>query len=82
MEAKPLDIAPPVLAISDVVAPPPVVPAPPAEAITEKPPVSLPQIVDRLKAQGPANFEQKGDRLTTLEISSAAFFRQRLGDFA
>ncbi len=35
---------------------------------------SLPQIVDNLKKQGDANFEQKGDRITTLQINSAAFF--------
>ncbi|MFZ0943512.1 MAG: OmpA family protein [Syntrophobacteraceae bacterium] len=37
-------------------------------------PASLPEIVDSLKSQGAANFEQKGDRITSLEISSAAFF--------
>jgi chemotaxis protein MotB len=42
--------------------------APPAPAPT------LPQIAENLKGQGPANFEQKGDRITTLEINSAAFF--------
>ncbi|MGA2026064.1 MAG: OmpA family protein [Syntrophobacteraceae bacterium] len=35
---------------------------------------SLPEFVDNLKSQGAANFEQKGDRITSLEISSAAFF--------
>jgi chemotaxis protein MotB len=38
------------------------------------PAVSLPEIVDNLKSKGPANFEQKGDRITSLEMSSAAFF--------
>jgi len=38
------------------------------------PPASLPEIVDNLKSQGAANFEQKSDRITSLEISSAAFF--------
>ncbi len=38
------------------------------------PTASLPEIVDSLKSQGAANFEQKGDRITSLEISSAAFF--------
>lgn len=38
------------------------------------PAVSLPEIVDNLKSQGSANFEQKGDRITSLEMSSAAFF--------
>ncbi len=37
-------------------------------------PASLPEIVDNLKSRGPAGFEQKGDRITSLEISSAAFF--------
>jgi chemotaxis protein MotB len=37
-------------------------------------PASLPEIVDNLKSQGAANFEQKSDRITSLEISSAAFF--------
>ena len=31
-------------------------------------------IVDRLKSQGPATIEQKGDRITTFEANSAAFF--------
>ena len=35
---------------------------------------SLPEFVDNLKSQGAANFEQKSDRITSLEISSAAFF--------
>jgi chemotaxis protein MotB len=53
---------------------------PGAEAVADKtsgqvsPPASLPEIVDSLKFQGAANFEQKGDRITSLEISSAAFF--------
>ncbi|SPF39393.1 conserved hypothetical protein [Syntrophobacter sp. SbD1] len=38
------------------------------------PPASLPEIVDNLKSQGVANFEQKSDRITSLDISSAAFF--------
>src|SRR5208337_4528032 len=38
------------------------------------PPASLPKIVDNIKFQSTANFEQEGDRITTLEISSAAFF--------
>ena len=55
-------------------------PEPGVEAVADKtteqisPPASLPQIVDNLKSQGAANFEQKGDRITSLEISSAAFF--------
>jgi len=36
--------------------------------------VSLPDIVDQVKLQGGANIEQKGDRITTLEMNSAAFF--------
>jgi chemotaxis protein MotB len=53
---------------------------PGAQAVADKtseqvpPPASLPEIVDNLKFQGAANFEQKGDRITSLEISSAAFF--------
>jgi len=53
---------------------------PEVEAASDKrselvsPPASLPEIVDNLKSQDAANFEQKGDRITTLEISSAAFF--------
>ena len=38
------------------------------------PPASLPEIVDNLKSQGAADFEQNSDRITSLEISSAAFF--------
>jgi len=46
-------------------APPPVAAAP----------ASLPALVDDLKARhAAADIEQKGDRITTLEISSAAFF--------
>jgi chemotaxis protein MotB len=37
-------------------------------------PVSLPGIVDRLKSQGTAVVEQQGDRITTLQIGSTAFF--------
>jgi chemotaxis protein MotB len=46
-------------------------PLAPAEV---KPSTSLPEIVDRLKAGGPADIEQKGDRITTLQMNSAAFF--------
>lgn len=35
---------------------------------------SLPEIVDNLKSQTPASIEQNGDRITSLEISSTAFF--------
>ena len=37
-------------------------------------PFAQSEIVDSLKSQGKADIEQKGDRITTLEISSAAFF--------
>jgi chemotaxis protein MotB len=36
--------------------------------------VELSKIVEKLKSQGPATLEQKGDRLTTIEANSAAFF--------
>jgi chemotaxis protein MotB len=49
-------------------------PAPKIEAAVDKPPVSLPEIVDNLKTKGEANLEQKGDRITSLEMNSAAFF--------
>jgi len=39
-----------------------------------QPPASLPEIVDNLKSQGEADFEQNSDRITSIEISSAAFF--------
>lgn len=35
---------------------------------------SLPAVVDRLKSQGTAVVEQHGDRLTTMQIGSTAFF--------
>jgi len=37
---------------------------------------SLPEIVDQLKNKGSAEIEEKGDRITTIDISSAAFFDQ------
>ena len=37
-------------------------------------PATLPEIVDRLKDSGPADIEQKGDRITTLQMNSGAFF--------
>ena len=55
-------------------------PEPGVEATFDKtseqvpPPASLPEIVDNLKSQGVADIEQKGDRITSLEINSAAFF--------
>jgi flagellar motor protein MotB len=54
--------------------------APPVEAVasvapTPEPPASsFSDILTSLKAQGNADLEQKGDRLTTIEINSAAFF--------
>ena len=38
------------------------------------PPATLPEIVDNLKSQGAADLEQNSDRITSIEISSAAFF--------
>jgi chemotaxis protein MotB len=35
---------------------------------------AMPAVVDRLQSQGTAVVEQHGDRITTLQISSAAFF--------
>jgi chemotaxis protein MotB len=58
----------------------PAPPEPGAEAAVDQtsgqlpPPASLPEIVDNLKSRGAANFEQQGDRITSIEISSAAFF--------
>jgi len=40
----------------------------------ETTPVPLPAILDRLQSQGTAVIAQQGDRITTLQISSAAFF--------
>jgi chemotaxis protein MotB len=67
-EPKPIEAQPPL-------------PEPKVEADVDKTaeqqvqlPASLPEIVDNLKSQGAANFEQKGDRITSLEMSSAAFF--------
>ena len=49
--------------------------APIAIQVPLPPPVlSLSQTADTLKSQGPMKVEQKGDRITTLEINSAAFF--------
>jgi flagellar motor protein MotB len=47
----------------------PIAPEPPDSA-----PASLPGILDRLQSQGTAVIAQVGDRITTLQISSAAFF--------
>lgn len=38
------------------------------------PAVSLPEAVDRLKTQGEASIEQQGDRITSIDVNSAAFF--------
>jgi flagellar motor protein MotB len=46
----------------------------PSLAIVDTRPFAQSEIVDMLKSQGRADIEQKGDRITTLEISSAAFF--------
>ena len=61
------------LAIRAVAAPVKVEKAP-AERLVDNVPVTLPQIVDDLKAQQKADIEQQGDRITTIEINSAAFF--------
>jgi len=46
-----------------------------ADAAAASTPASLPALVDDLKARhAAADLEQKGDRITTLEMSSAAFF--------
>ncbi len=57
-------------------------PAAKAAAIAEVPsrtapdtsPISPPEILQSLKTEGAARIEQEGDRITTLEINSAAFF--------
>jgi chemotaxis protein MotB len=61
--------------------PPPLAPAvakpeapAPVLSIPEAPRPSLPSIVERLKSQGTAIVEQRGDKITTLQISSTAFF--------
>jgi len=48
------------------------VPSEPESAPTPSEPT--PQIAEHSSSPGNANFEQKGDRITTLEINSAAFF--------
>jgi chemotaxis protein MotB len=53
---------------------------PPPKPVAEIPPPALvpapppPRIVEHLKTQGTAIVEQRGDRITTLQIGSAAFF--------
>jgi chemotaxis protein MotB len=49
-------------------------PAQPAKDAVEDPSATLAAIIDRLKSQGSANIEQKGDRITTMNMNSAAFF--------
>jgi chemotaxis protein MotB len=57
------------------VTPPPDLADTPVKAAAPGAPASLPALVDDLKARhAAADIEQKGDRITTLEISSAAFF--------
>ena len=46
----------------------------PSQTVVDTRPFAQSEIVDILKSQGRADIEQKGDRITTLEISSAAFF--------
>jgi chemotaxis protein MotB len=64
-----------------VFAPPPTLPVVPIQAVALeqnpeaiKPAATLPEIVDRLKQGGPAELQQKGDRITTLVMNSGAFF--------
>ena len=54
--------------------PPEVAPGPPPADAADADNVSLPAIVNRLNARGTAIVEQRGDRITTLQISSAAFY--------
>jgi flagellar motor protein MotB len=46
----------------------------PSQSVVDVRPFAQSEIVDTLRSQGRADIEQKGDRITTLEISSAAFF--------
>jgi flagellar motor protein MotB len=45
---------------------------------SDQPYAALLEIINRLKSQVPSSIEQQGDRITTLQIGSGAFFRQRL----
>jgi chemotaxis protein MotB len=72
-DATPLQPIAPAPAPVVASAPAPLPPPTPVQTL-EKPSTSLPEIVDNLKTQGNAAIEQKGDRITTLQISSAAFF--------
>lgn len=49
-------------------------PPPETEPEAVPAPDPLPALIERLKAQGGARIEQKGDRLTTVEMDSATFF--------
>ena len=46
----------------------------PSQTVVDTRPFAQSEIVDMLKSQGRADIEQRGDRITTLAISSAAFF--------
>jgi chemotaxis protein MotB len=46
----------------------------PSQTVADTRPFAQSEIVNSLKSQGKADIEQKGDRITSLEISSAAFF--------
>ena len=46
----------------------------PLQTVADTRPFAQSEIVDMLKSQGRADIEQRGDRITTLAISSAAFF--------
>lgn len=50
------------------------VPGPGPSATDDKSYAALLEIINRLKSQGPSSIEQQGDRITTLQMSSAAFF--------
>jgi flagellar motor protein MotB len=68
--AAPEELSPP------VVIPVPVIPDVSAMTANAAPvaPASLDDIIKNLKSQDNASVQQKGDRITTLEMSSAAFF--------
>jgi chemotaxis protein MotB len=53
---------------------PPVLDDPFVPQFADAPPTSLPAIADHLKSQGAAVVARQGDRITTLQIASAAFF--------
>ena len=80
MENKPIELPPVVVRAPTV----PELPAPlPAQSkkseampdqANDQSIANLKEIIEHLKAQGPATIEQKGDRITTFEANSAAFF--------